>query len=308
VAYQSVTKNAIELAGADLSKLKGNKRRSKGVAMSVFDDGLPCPEVGKWADDKHSLVSLYAKLFSTGMKDKWDERVYIELYAGAGCSKIRDTSTTIAGSPLRALKLDHSFDKYIFCEQQPALLEALRKRVDYIAPSANVVYVPGDCNEQVGEILAAIPLASKEHTVLTLCFVDPYDIGIKFGTLSALSARYVDFLVLLALHMDANKNYANYIRPESLKVAGLLGSTTWRDRWGIAQSNAVSFPRFLAQEFANSMASIGYLPLPLYKMKEVRSDEKNLPLYHLALFSRSELAYKYWDEVLKYSTDQTSLF
>jgi hypothetical protein len=56
------------------------------------------------------------------------------------------------------------------------------------------------------------------------------------------------------------------------------------------------------------MASIGYLPLPLYKMKEVRSDEKNLPLYHLVLFSRSELAYKYWDEVLKYSTDQTSLF
>jgi len=42
----------------------------------VVDDGLICREVGKWAEDKHGLVSLYAKLFSTGMKNKWHERVY----------------------------------------------------------------------------------------------------------------------------------------------------------------------------------------------------------------------------------------
>lgn len=144
--------------------------------------------------------------------------------------------------------------------------------------------------------------------MLSLCFVDPCDIGIKFETLRSLSTRYMDFLVLLALHMDANRNYAHYIRPESTKVEDLLGSKTWRDRWGVAQGDAVPFPRFLAQEFANSMTTLGYLPLPLHKMKEVRSDEKNLPLYHLALFSRSELAYKFWDDVLKYSTDQRSLF
>ena len=43
-------------------------------------------------------------------------------------------------------------------------------------------------------------------------------------------------------------------------------------------------------------------------MKLVRSNEKNLPLYYVALFSRHELAYKYWEDVLKYSTDQTSMF
>ena len=36
----------------------------------------------------------------------------------------------------------------------------------------------------------------------------------------------------------------------------------------------------------------------------MRSDEKNLPLYCLALFSRNLTAYKFWDDVLKYSTDQ----
>jgi hypothetical protein len=43
-------------------------------------------------------------------------------------------------------------------------------------------------------------------------------------------------------------------------------------------------------------------------MKKVRSDDKNLPLYHLALFSRKQVAYQYWDDVLKYSTDQTSFW
>ncbi|MGA7293695.1 MAG: hypothetical protein WBW85_14260 [Terriglobales bacterium] len=58
--------------------------------MDVCDDGLFYSEVGKQSEEKHNLVSLYAKLFSTRMKEKWDERVYIELYAGAGYSKIRD--------------------------------------------------------------------------------------------------------------------------------------------------------------------------------------------------------------------------
>jgi len=40
-------------------------------------------------------------------------------------------------------------------------------------------------------------------------------------------------------------------------------------------------------------------------MKRGRSDEKNLPLYYIAMFSRRERAHKLWDEVLKYGTDQT---
>jgi hypothetical protein len=39
-------------------------------------------------------------------------------------------------------------------------------------------------------------------------------------------------------------------------------------------------------------------------MKAIRSDVRNLPLYQLALFSRKELAYEYWDDVLKYSNSQ----
>lgn len=55
-----------------------------------------------------------------------------------------------------------------------------------------------------------------------------------------------------------------------------------------------------------SMESLGYLKQPLDRMRLVRSDEKNLPLYYIALFSRNPRGYEFWDQVLKYSTDQES--
>ena len=66
--------------------------------------------------------------------------------------------------------------------------------------------------------------------------------------------------------------------------------------------------QFLAAEFSMSMESLGHIKQPLDRMKLVRSDDKNLPLYYLALFSRSETAYRFWNDVLKYGTDQTSFW
>jgi len=240
------------------------------------------------------------------MKDKWDELVYIELYAGSGFAKIKHESRVIAGSPIRALIVDNPFSKYIFCEKQPEELRVLEERVRRIAPSRNVSYVSGDCNERVDDILAEIPSASATHRVLSLCFVDPFDIGIKFATLRKLSVRYLDFLVLLAFYMDANRNVENYAKEEAIKIDEFLGSSNWRDRWKIRQREGKKFPEFLAEEFSNAMGTLGYKPQPLYKMKSIRMPERNVRLYSLALFSRHPRAYTLWDEVLKYSTPQTT--
>ena len=55
------------------------------------------------------------------------------------------------------------------------------------------------------------------------------------------------------------------------------------------------------------MEALKYQPQPFYKMKPVSIPEMNVRLYRLALFSRNETAYEFWDDVLKYSTDQTDL-
>jgi three-Cys-motif partner protein len=278
---------------------------SNNDAEKWTDDGMLYPDVGSWTETKHDYVSYYAKLFSSGMKRKWDRRVYVDLYAGAGFAKIRDSGRIIAGSPIRALLLPDAFDKYVFCEENREKLESLKTRVRKIAPTSDVSYVAGDCNQHVSEILAAIPVGAKDDTVLSLCFADPYDISLKFSTLRTLARRYIDFVVLLALWSDANRAYKRYVMEDAKKVDEFLDSTTWRERWKNVQGT-VLFPKFLAEEFAAQMETLHYLPTPIHKMKRVRSDEKNLPLYYIAMFSGHKLAHEFWDDVLKYGTDQTT--
>jgi three-Cys-motif partner protein len=273
------------------------------------DDGLYCgDEVGPWVEDKHSLVSLYETLFSTGMKRKWDIRVYVDLYSGPGMVRVRGTGKFLWGSPLLALQVKDPFDKYIFCESNSESLDALRRRVEKHFPHAEVSYIKGDCNEKVGEICEAIPRHSANRKVLSFCFVDPYDLSVKFSTVRKIADRFVDFLTLLAFGMDANRNLQHYLEPQNHKIDEFLGLSDWRNRW-LEQSSKgkIQFPRFLAEAYARQMETLRYLCVPFHRMKQIRSDTNNLPLYHLALFSRKDLAYKYWDDVLKYSTAQRML-
>lgn len=275
-------------------------------ALHAEDDGLTCPEVGAWAETKHRLLALYDELFSTGMKNKWDQRVYIDLYAGAGYNRIRGTKTILQGSPIIALTIPNPFDKYILCEESPDLLAALKARVERIAPGASVSFVPGSCDSEIDRICAEIPKGSSSNRVLSLCLVDPFDFNIKFETLQRLSAVFIDFVVLLAIGMDANRNYDHYVDGHSTKLDEALGNTRWRERWKAVGVRRSDFRPFLADEFALSMESLGYLRTSRDRMKLVRSVDKNLPLYYITLFSRSEMAFKFWDDVLKYGTDQTA--
>jgi three-Cys-motif partner protein len=276
--------------------------------LSVEEDGLVTLEIGSWSEEKYRLIALYDQLFSKGMKDKWDLRVYVDLYAGAGFGKVKGTETRLKGSPLIALDVEYPFDKYIFCEQDPEKLDALRQRVARLAPKADVVFIEGSCDSRVYDILRAIPKGSTGRKVLSLCLVDPFDFGFKFDTLKHLSAAYMDFLVLLAAQMDANRNYDSYTASGNTKIADALGNHDWRQRWETSNLQRSRFPMFLAEEFSKSMTAIGFLPRKVHDMKLVKTYDNNMALYYLALFSKHQRAHEFWKDVLKYGTDQRALW
>jgi three-Cys-motif partner protein len=212
-------------------------------------------------------------------------------------------------SPLIALRVPDRFDKYLFCDKNPRSIAALRLRVERDFPSVNAEYIDGDCNDLVMEIARKIPKASRTRTVLSFCFIDPYGIAdLKFDTIRVLSRFRMDLLILLALAMDANRFQSLYVKETNPTIDHFLGDRSWRRRWSQAKSRRMNFRRFLAQEFAAQMRTLGYRPTGLEKMKEIRSDEKNLPLYHLAFFSKHSRGYELWEQVLRYGIDQLSLF
>lgn len=280
--------------------------KEKEVDYSLAD-GYETPEVGSWAEQKYMLFSLYNRLFATGMKNKWETRVYIDLCTGPGKVQIRNTNRILLGSPLIALTIPDPYDLYIFCDIEKKNIESLKARVSKISPTANIQYVIGDANAEVKNVLKYLPKPSKSNKVLSFCFVDPYSLNIDFKTIEILSQQFMDFLILLALPMDANRNESVYVKENQDRIDKFLGIVDWRERWGIAKNRGASFINFLAKEFSNQMVRLDYLDESINKMIPIRSDKKRILLYYLAFYSRSKLGFKFWDQVQKYKPDQ-SLF
>jgi three-Cys-motif partner protein len=283
-------------------------RAPKEYLQPADDDGMAAPEVGAWAEEKYRRLGMYAEIFSTGMKNRWGTRVYLDLFAGPGHAVIRETKQRILTSPLLALQVPHQFDKYIFCDADSKSLECLKSRVRHLAPTVDAAFEPGDVNIRAKDIAAHIPPHSQSHTVLSFCFVDPFGLDIHFETIRQLGrGRAMDFLILLALAMDATRNWQTYRKPENEKVESFLGNPTWRVDWQTAESHGRTPIRFLAEAYMDAMEGLGYVRPGFDRMIEVRTRDNNMRLYYLAFFSKSERGYEFWDEVRRYSTDQFGL-
>jgi hypothetical protein len=99
----------------------------------------------------------------------------------------------------------------------------------------------------------------------------------------------MDFLFLLALHMDPNRNLEHYVNPGSSKVEEFLGLPAWRESWANAEGQRIKFLRYLAEDYSRQMNTLGYLLAPWDKMKQVRLDPRNLPLYSLRLVLKARI-------------------
>jgi three-Cys-motif partner protein len=185
-------------------------------------------------------------------------------------------------------------------------IDALKSRAVEAAPSARAHYIVGDANTAVHEIISQMPAFSTTHSVLSFCFVDPFSLSnLRFDTVKALSARFVDFLVHLPA-MDPRRNVEIYIGDNDV-VDNFLGDTRWRSEWE-TDKDKVTFDYFIAQQFGLRMKSLSYEYGGLQESVFVRSIDKHLPLYRLAFYSRHDLGAKFWKEIKRCTDPQLSLF
>ncbi len=274
--------------------------------IEVTNDSLYTPEVREWSMKKYTLVRSYCDIFTAGMRYKWKQLVYIDLFAGAGYAKITETGKYYLSSALLAMSIPNPFTKYIFCEQDKARFEALKARVDRDFSHLDVTLINGDSNKCIDEVVKAIPKYNKTNTLLPFCFVDPYSLNLKFSTIDALGKGLMDFLILQALHMDANRNLDNYMRDENTKIADYLGMDNWRNLFEEdAMTNRKNFVKFLADHFQAKMVELGYQTKK--HMHQIRSKERNLPLYYLSFYSKHERGEKFFEAVKKRASPQLNL-
>jgi three-Cys-motif partner protein len=164
----------------------------------------------------------------------------------------------------------------------PVAAEALTIRLRR-AGASDPVFVD-DCNDAIDEVVAAVP-----STALTLAFVDPTNWQVRFETIARLvQARKTDLLVTFMYGMM--KRVATYDPPA---LTAFFGTPRWKECLGCARWEVLDA---LASLYHAQLEPFGYLPN--YTRRIVVPNTKNVPMYALVLFSRSERGVDFWKKAI----------
>jgi three-Cys-motif partner protein len=249
------------------------------------DDGLFIPEVGSWSIHKHHFLRRYIDAFTTAMRQKrWSGLHYVDLFAGAGVERIKDSGSLEWGSALIAAQAPHRFSRLHLCELDRKRFDALRMRVSKLGQAVEPQLICGDANLVAAEVMSAHPPRS-----LSLAFLDPHGLHLNFDTLGVLSRRKVDLIIFFPDHLDALRNWeAVYHDDPNSNLDRVLGTPVWRTR--LDATARTNWAQVLGDLYIEQIGKLGY--------RCFESERISLPngrfLYKLIYCSASSVGQKIW--------------
>lgn len=122
------------------------------------DDGLPVRPSGRWAEDKLHFWNGYLDITTRAMvgSPHWSGGlVYVDLFAGPGVCRLKETGKRIPGSPMIAANAPKPFRKLLLCEKDARNASACEARLRATAAKDSFLMFVGDCNGIVVRSLAA---------------------------------------------------------------------------------------------------------------------------------------------------------
>ncbi len=258
----------------------------------LASDGLPAIGQGPWSRDKLHFVSRFAEMFSTGMKNRWHTRLYVDLFAGPGLCLDKTTGEEFEGSPMLALGCKTPFTHLYLNDQNHDFVNALKQRQEAKFPDSQVSYYGLDCNEAASAIYRSLPSGA-----LVLCFIDPWTYEVTFDSLAALCQhRSIDLIV--TFHSTAIKRNAHH---EIAAVDKFLGDETWREEYFAAEGDpSRPHTHILIETFTASLRK--RLGFTHFGEPEVIRNTNSAPMFYLLFASRHPRGLDFWSK----SSNRTS--
>jgi three-Cys-motif partner protein len=267
---------------------------------TIASDSLPARCVGNWSQDKVYYISRYAEIFSSGMKNHFPSRAYVDLFAGPGRCVLSDGTGEFDGTPLCALRSKEAFSAYHFVEAARDLLQALQTRAAGSDRIGSVHWYGDDANLAVHHICQAI-----DKDTLVLAVIDPTGLHFHFDSLKALTNdRRVDFIYLFPDGMDVRRNLELYLGKDQSEVDVVLGTTRWRDaikqvllRYpGAEDARCPGATKIVFQMFKEQLEKLGY---PHVMMgDDIRfKNSRRAQLYCLVFASRHPRGHEFWRKI-----------
>lgn len=249
------------------------------------EDGHPVRCVGDWSNSKHHYVGRYIAIFGKGMRKKFEELNYIDLFAGPGKCRIRGTREVRNGTPLIAA--EHGFSKYFFADMNPRALDSLRHR---FPDKDKATFYKDDCNNCAADIHGRIGRYS-----LNLLVADQTTVQLKFSTLRTLAdERRVDLIIYFPT-MYFNRTIP--VVKDGDKIQGINdffgdsgeGFRMWKPRSGNAEMVAY---------YKERLRTLGYFfDGKVDKVIPILNEENNAEMYQLLFASAHARGYDFWKKI-----------
>lgn len=174
------------LEGVELTPIPGYS------SLLADPEGLAVRMVHGHSREKARKVGFYAEIVAGSMTGKWPSLWWVEHHAGPGRLFHIEGRELLDGSPLDALGTSKRYAGYVFVENDPLCLAALRART---AGQPNVHVIAGDCNSAAvhDQVRALVPT-----NALVVMYADPEDLDdLDFQTVRFYTERYphLDWLI-----------------------------------------------------------------------------------------------------------------
>lgn len=166
------------IAKLEVSKLQDSIDKIKKIKAKIYDEFQP------WTPLKLILLNYSLDTCTTIIRKKvfFKYKYYVDLFAGSGLNKIKNSDDFFIGSPLVAsLNYSKDYNSMFFYEKNIEFFNALKKRLESLKKN-NLKVVPGDCNSFLDNIMEKI---NKSNTY-AFFFVDPYCMEFSWDSMKRL--------------------------------------------------------------------------------------------------------------------------
>ena len=195
---------------------------------------------GVWTETKLSILAKYLNSYTTALKNKSFELLYIDAFAGGGkrtetlpkapaleqCEEI----VTYDGSARIALELENPFSRYLFIDNNVDRINELEHLKQQFADKT-IKIVKGDANTVIKETCDGFDWSTNKYR--GVIFLDPYGNEVDWATLASISkTQCFDIWFLfpfMGVYRQASHNQSNieYYKEESLNR--IFGTNKWKD-------------------------------------------------------------------------------
>ncbi len=272
--------------------------------LSSEEDGLEMRPSGKYAKEKLDILKRFLYMFTTSMRKKsWTALNYIDLEAGPGKNRLRETNEIVLGSPLLALTTEHPFDNYFFVEKKGENFESLQIRANESPLAGRIKMYHGDCNMEINNIVRDIKLIDSRSKAdswgsLNLVFIDPQGLEVNWETIEVLARQTRSDLIINFSTSGITRNIKEQSQSSNeTKIDRFFGTREWRQIYEQLPNrlNYTEVRRKMLDFYSKRLSELSYLTT-LPNGEYIVLNSKNRQLYSLICASKNPLGVDFFAE------------